>query len=261
MKNKIVSLLILLITIIPVFIIPAFGMEYMNYGLFSGILIILTILTGKINKELFSTILFFTIIHLTRPLNDWFTDFINLKFPGTYFLIPIIIFSFLILTVPNIKKNISWWTKDKINKDTIVIILGLAIISGLALFIWAKYIAKDLQQFTKNIPDIPLIGIIVSGIGFAAFNSIAEEYLSRGMFCNGLEKIFSNKWTIICIQAFIIGIFHFNSFPGGLTGSLMIFIWSIVLGMIRYRTQGLIGVLIGHFLVDVTIIYMLYELK
>jgi membrane protease YdiL (CAAX protease family) len=261
MKNKIASFLILLFAIIPVFIIPVFGMEYLTYGIFSGILIILTILISKINKELFSTILFFTILHLTRPLNDWFTGFINLKFPGTYFLIPILIFTLLILTVPNIKKTISWWTQDKFNKGTIVIILGLATLSGLALFIWAKFIAKDLQQFTNNIPDLPLIWIVLNGIGFAVFNSIAEEYLSRGMLCNGLEKIFSNKWIIIFIQAFIIGIFHFNSFPGRLAGSLMVFIWSIVLGMIRYRTQGLIGVLVEHFLVDVTIIYMLYELK
>jgi membrane protease YdiL (CAAX protease family) len=184
-----------------------------------------------------------------------------MNFPGTYFLIPIILFTILILTFKKIKSNISWWTKDKIDTTSVLLIIGLSLVSGLLLFIWGKYIAKDLSKFTGILPDVTLVWIIINGIGFALLNSIAEEYLSRGMLCNGLEKIFSNKWLIITIQAIVFSIFHYHGFPGGLIGMTMVFVWSVVLGILRYRTKGLAGVLIGHFIADLTIFFILYGLK
>jgi len=260
-KHKVISALILLITIIPVFILPIFGIDYWTYGIFSFALITSTIFIGRINKALFSTILFFTIIHISRPLCDWFTDLININFPGTYYLIPILAFTLLILTIPSIKKSISWWTQDKIDRKSILLIAVLSIVSGFSLFIWATYLGDNLHNFKESLPNVPISWIILNGIGFAIFNSLAEEFLSRGMLCNGLEKLFSNRLLIIVSQAIIFSIFHFLGFPGGLIGMIMVFSWSIVLGIIRYRTKGLVGVLIGHFWADLTIYFILYGLK
>lgn len=74
MKNKVLTSILLLLAIIPVFVLPVFGMNYKIYGIFSIILIVLTISAVRINKEIFATILFFALIHIFRPLNDWFTD-------------------------------------------------------------------------------------------------------------------------------------------------------------------------------------------
>jgi membrane protease YdiL (CAAX protease family) len=212
-------------------------------------------------REMFATVLFFTLILLTRPLNFRFTNFINIDFPGTFYLIPIILFTILILTIPYIKRNISWWQRDSIDGKTWQMIIALSIVSGLALFIWAKFTTHDLSKFIINLPDVVLPWIIINGVGFALLNSIAEEYLSRGMLCNGLEKIIVNKKIIILIQAILFSIFHYNGFPGGMTGAIMVLLWSIVLGIVRYRTKGLFGVLIGHFFADLTIYFTLYSLK
>jgi hypothetical protein len=58
MKNKVLTSILLLIAIIPVFVIPVFGMDYKIYGVFSIILIVASVLSVKINKEIFATILF-----------------------------------------------------------------------------------------------------------------------------------------------------------------------------------------------------------
>jgi hypothetical protein len=58
MKNKVLTSILLLIAIIPAFVIPVFGMDYKIYGVFSIILIVASVLSVKINKEIFATILF-----------------------------------------------------------------------------------------------------------------------------------------------------------------------------------------------------------
>jgi uncharacterized protein len=261
MKKRVISLIVLSIAILAVFIIPVLGITPVTYVSLAAVLVSLTVLIVKINKELFPAILFFTLVHVSRPLNEWFTGFIGINFPGTYFLTPILVFTILILTIAKIRKTISWWTPDRIDRSSALIIIGLSIISAVTLFFWGERNAAYLQSFTDQIPDVPFVLIVFCGIGFALFNSIAEEYLARGMLCNGLEKIFSDKRIIIIIQAVIFGIFHYHGFPGRLTGVVMVFVWSLVLGIIRYRTKGLIGVLTGHFLADFTIYFTLYGLK
>jgi len=259
--KKIITILALSIATITTFILPLFSIDFRLYLMLSALLCGLCILIFMTDKKSFPAILFFTVTLLTRPLNQKFTDWINMEFPGTYFLIPIVIFTTLILTIPSIRKNIGWWTRDTIDRKSWLIIIGLSLISGLSLYIWGKYIARDLSGFVDILPDVPLTWVLVNGVGFALLNSIAEEYLSRGMLCDGLEKIITDKRLIVAIQALVFSIFHYHGFPGGLLGMTMVFAWSIVLGIIRYRTKGLMGVLTGHFFADLSIYFILYGLK
>ena len=103
--------------------------------------------------------------------------------------------------------------------------------------------------------------LIINGVLFALFNSFVEEFMTRGMLCNGIEKIIINKNIIILIQAIIFGISHFYGFPGGFLGITMVFFWSLILGIIRYKTKGLVGVIIAHFFADLSIYFILYAYK
>lgn len=259
--RKIQSSLLLLIVLIPVFVLPVFGMDQRSYWIFVLVVSGASILSYLRDRQLFPTILFFSLVHALRPVNHWFSELVRLEFPGTFFLIPILVFTILILLFPGIRSTISWWTRDTIDRTTIWVIAGMSLISGAALLIWGLFIAADLTEFTENLPEVSLIWILLNGLGFAFFNSIAEEYLSRGMLCNGLEKIFANKQLIIVIQACLFGIFHYCGFPGGFIGVGMVILWSLVLGWIRYRSKGLMGVIIGHFFADLTIYFILYAIK
>lgn len=260
--NKITSALLLSISVFIVFIQPTyFKPDIQIFWALSIVMIAVAVYSSLSVKNLFPTILFFTLIHVSTPLNEWFTGKIGLYFPGTYYLIPIMAFTGLILVSKPVRQNISWWRKDQIDKTSVILIASLAIISGLALYIWGHFIAKDLNVFVGQIPNVTFAWIVLNGLGFSIFNAIAEEYLSRGMLCNGLEKILENKFWIIALQAIIFGIFHFQGFPGGLIGVCMVIAWSVVLGIIRYRTKGLTGVLTGHFFADLTIYFILYSLK
>ena len=129
--KKLITILILTLSVFVTFIQPIyFGIDFKSFWIVSAILIGATFYSGFFNKIIFPTTLFFTIVHVTRPINDRFTDLINMNFPGTYYLIPIMIFTVLILLFKSIRQNISWWTKDKIDKTTVYIIIGLSLISG-----------------------------------------------------------------------------------------------------------------------------------
>ena len=259
--NRIISIISISISIISIFFLPLLRIDLTTYLLLSTVLIGLSILIYFTNKALFPTILFFALTFLTRPLNYNFTQLLHLEFSGTYFLIPIVVFTIIIITIPSLKQHISWWRRDTIDKNAWLIIVGLSVVSGWALFIWGQYIAEDLSKFTDTLPDVTVIWILLNGVGFALLNSIAEEYLSRGMLCNGLEKLISNKYLIIIVQALVFSFFHYNGFPGGPVGMIMVFVWSLALGIVRYRTKGLMGVFIGHFFADLTIYFTLYGLK
>jgi hypothetical protein len=61
----------------------------------------------------------------------------------------------------------------------------------------------------------------------------------------------------LLLQASCFGLWHFNGVPGGITGSLMVFAWGAVLGMIRHKTAGMLAPITVHFCADLTIFFIL----
>jgi uncharacterized protein len=235
---------------------------YLTHWFFVVIVFLFTIYTFFKSKELFSTILFFFILQASKPINDAFVKAIGFSFMGVYYLIPIVFFTVLIILFPSIRKTISWWSKEVFSIKAVVLSLALSIFSGIALYLWAKWFPTDqILNFSQQVPDGVWFMVFLNGFLFALLNSLVEEYLTRGMLCNGLLKIFDNVTLIILIQAVIFGISHYYGFPEGYIGVIMVFIWSIVLGIIRFMTKGLVGVWISHFTADFVIYFILYSLK
>lgn len=262
-NHKFINIILLSVSAITVFVLPVTGMNDIIYWPFVAVIVLAALISIRYSPELFSTILFFTLIHASVPINDKLTEITGIGFPGTYYLFPILVFSLLILISPKIRKTIGWWRKNTFDKTTILVIILLSIVSGASLYLWGKFIAldADLRIFLNKMPDVSLLFVIINGIGFAILNSIAEEFLSRGMLWNGLEKITDNNRIIVITQAVIFGVFHYHGFPGGLTGVILVIFWSVALGIIRIRTKGLAGVVIGHFSADLSIYFILYSMK
>ncbi len=260
-KRKSVEAIVFFIAIIPLFFSYFLNLSNNANVIVAIILFLLSLLSFLKIKSLFSTILFFFLVQLLKPINNFISNYLGLGFAGIYFLLPIVIFTIIILLSKSVRDQISWWKLDKIDKKSTFLIFALVITSSLALYIWSIFFKNSLYQYLKQFPEVSILWIIMNGIFFAVFNSFAEEYLSRGMLCNGLEKIIKNKIIIIIIQASIFGIFHYSGFPGGIVGVIMVFFWSLILGLIRYRTNGILGVLIAHFFSDLTIYFILYSFK
>lgn len=111
------------------------------------------------------------------------------------------------------------------------------------------------------LPEGSFIFIIAMGIAYALLNAVVEEYIFRGMIWNGLEKIMTNKSLVIFTQAAIFGITHYWGLPGGISGVVLIFTWSLYLGYVRQKTGGILGVIGLHFGANLLQYFMLFLYK
>lgn len=251
--NKIIWLCCFLLVVSISLFLPFLKIDLFIKIAFSIIPIVITILLFKFNFSLFVPTLFFTIHSVLSPfisllLKNFLFNTIQLQF-----IIPIIIYIILIILFKKLRTEINWLRLGKIDKITILLILAIVIVSAAGLIIWALFIQKDLTKYYDFLPQMPLLVMLLYGLAFPLFNAILEEFMARAVLYDGFNKLFANIIIVILAQALIFSLWHFNGFPGGITGVVMVFIWSVFLGVIRHRSQGMLAPLIAHFFADLTI--------
>jgi len=256
----ILFLLLIFITFIP----PNFKYELSiihNNLLFksiSGIILIsLALIFKKKAFPVFVSSLFFILIYVFEPLIPIQKNLINLDFTGANFFIPILIYLTIVLSFKPFRKEANYLSFGNLYPVIIYLIVFLVFISSIALLLWTFLLKPDLTIFLEKIPDWGIALVLLGGIGFAILNSLAEEFIFRGVIWDGLLFTLSNIKIVILLQAFIFGIWHYHGFPGGFLGSLMVFIWGIFLGIIRYRSNGMFAPVLAHFFADATIFVIL----
>jgi membrane protease YdiL (CAAX protease family) len=229
-----------------------------NFGLY--IKLLLTLISWVIgiylffnNFKLFVPTFFFLLNTILSPLSFLFMKKYSINFPQVYFLLSILVYLIIVLSVPKFRNNITWMKFGTFDKTTILLMCIMTILTGLSLFIWAFFIKKDLSEFQKFIPNIPLAVLILYGIVFPICNSLFEEFMARAVLFDGFSYIFKNVVIVIIFQALIFSLWHYNGFPGGIIGVILVFIWSIFLGIIRFRSKGMLPPLIAHFFADLSI--------
>ncbi len=257
--KKIISLTIFLTILAITFILPnlSFHLNLIAYYSFRIIVILLTIFLFWFDFSVFVPTLFFTICFLTRPIPFDFLEEYNLNFPGLIFLFPSLIYFVFIFIFKRIGQEITWLCWGRMDIISWFLIVILVVGSAVGLFLWVSITNKDLSQFTYYLPDYSSYFLFLGGLGFAISNSIMEEFLSRGLMWEGFEKIFNSFYPVLLFQALVFSIWHWNGLPGGWTGIIMVFIWSLFLGYLRYRSKGMLAPIIAHFFADFTIFLLL----
>jgi len=74
---------------------------------------------------------------------------------------------------------------------------------------------------------------------------------------DGFLRVFKSTTAVILCQAVVFALWHFQGFPGGAVGIMMVFVWSVFLGALRFRSGGMIAPLIAHFLADLSVAVIL----
>jgi membrane protease YdiL (CAAX protease family) len=131
-------------------------------------------------------------------------------------------------------------------------------ISGIALYIWYRALNPDLSTHLKYMPDIPVWLFPLAGLGFSVFNAAMEEFVFRGVVMQALDSAFGPDSRPIAIQAWLFGAMHYREgFPNGAGGLAMAFVYGIMLGVIRRRSQGMLAPWIAHVCADIVIFAIL----
>ena len=181
--------------------------------------------------------------------------------PSIKFLLPLGLSTGVVLLVPGLRASLSWARKGTIDKSSLMLILITAVVSAAALLLWALGTANlgVGGGMVKGFSGFPKFLIFAAGVPlFALMNAFAEEVVFRGVMQAALSKAFRRRSVVLILQASAFAAFHFaGGFPNGYAGYLMTFVYGLVMGHLRDRTQGLLAPYCTHVAADLTIGYFL----
>lgn len=251
------------LTCFLIILAASLGLPWLDLPLSSNIVIALVTIPAAVflqrtNKKLFVPALFFVINAFTAPTTIAILEFSDLHVPQLFLLPGIGAYLFVIVGSRQFRPHIHWMKAGRFNRTVLILTAGLIGLSSLTLLGWAVWIVEDLSRYTEFIPRIPLPLLILYGLFFPLLNSLFEEFISRAVLYDGFAALWSRSAPVILAQAAVFAAWHYEGFPGGAAGVILVFAWSVVLGIIRHKAGGMMPVLAAHYAADLTIAILLF---
>jgi membrane protease YdiL (CAAX protease family) len=173
-------------------------------------------------------------------------------------LAPLLAYHAVVFSFPQLRRSYGGFQIGDISKDVRPFILITIIGSTLALVGWHWIVKPDLGIYLRQVPDMPLIAIPLAGLGFAVLNAVMEEFAFRGIIMHGIRCAFDSFAIANFLQAVVFGFFHYlRGFPNGIIGAAMAFVYGILLGFIRGRSNGMLAPVFTHIFADLAIFSIL----
>ena len=141
----------------------------------------------------------------------------------------------------------------KINKPKLSLTLivghvrGKEFLVNLLLFLLfaSSTVLLNPQGHGEIIDGVTFIDYVVL-IFYFLFAAIGEELLFRGVFINGLQQTYRNKWLVIFVVSIIFGLAHADT----LYHVFSAFMSSMLLGVVYCKTNSLMLCVLMHFTGD-----------
>lgn len=153
---------------------------------------------------------------------------------------------------PALRPVAPWLRRGRMTRDLPWMAAGIVVASAAALTLWTVLADPQPPPFVANLSHLPLLVVLAGIVGFSAVNSIAEEFLYRGVLQTELTTL-AGAVPAVLVQAVAFGVAHVHGFPSGWIGVLMSGGWGLILGIVRLRTGGILAVYLIHILADTTI--------
>jgi membrane protease YdiL (CAAX protease family) len=206
---------------------------------------------------LFHSSIFFLLLSLSRFIS-----------PPLVYQFPALLlwYIFIISTLPMLlfnatRKTLLWLKFGKIDHVAHAGLIVTSISAAVALLLWASWTDKFglATEMVAGLKAYPRWFIFVIGIPvFALLNALVEELIYRGLLQAMLDRILNARLPVIFLQATAFSAMHFMSgFPNGVVGYLMVLVYGMMLGYLRYRSGGLLVPVLTHILADLTIFYFM----
>jgi membrane protease YdiL (CAAX protease family) len=171
----------------------------------------------------------------------------------------LLLYAYTVMTIAPLRQSAGWARAGRFDRIIWPLIVATIAISCIALVVWVKVISPDLARYSSLIPQRPLWVILAYGIGFCMFNAALEEITWRGVMMQALDSAFGPGLLSIVIQAAAFAVAHYQSgFPNGITGSLMVFVYGLMLGTIRRKSKGMAACWFAHVAADFTIYCLVF---
>jgi membrane protease YdiL (CAAX protease family) len=183
-----------------------------------------------------------------------------MHFPGINYIVPFTAYFIIVFFVRRLRAHVVWLKLGRYDRASFLLSIIVVVMSSGALILWTRCAHPDLSKKVSMVPQLSPFLFAAGGVGFAVSNSLAEELIFRGLVQSGFMISGIHWGAALLIQAVLFGLWHFNGVPDGVVGSLMVFAWGAVLGMIRHRTGGVLAPIVAHICADLTILCILISI-
>jgi membrane protease YdiL (CAAX protease family) len=219
-----------------------------------------TVLLFRRGETCLSSFVFFDILFVFYPYLEWQKRALPLTFSGILYLVPVMVYLVLALSIKRIRKSVTWLRSGHIDGGSLLIIAAVVVLSALGLVGWVLLAKHDVGIFLDMMPDLPFMLMVMGSLGFALSNAFVEELIFRGVLWQVLTGFFQRDLVALLLQALLFGLWHWKGFPGGPSGMVLVFVWGVILGWVRRRSGGMLGPFICHVCADLAIFWILYAI-
>lgn len=173
-------------------------------------------------------------------------------------LFPLVIYGLIVATIQSLRRSVWWVRVGNLNSKVVMLILLTIVISSAALVGWYILLKPDVRSHLALIPTLPVWLLPFAGLLFALLNAAMEEVIFRGIIMQALDSALGSGNPTVVIQAVSFSAFHYLAgFPNGVWGFAMVFVYGLMLGILRRYAQGMLAPWLAHVLADVTIFSVL----
>ena len=172
-----------------------------------------------------------------------------------YKVAPLVVYGGVLGVSQRLRKSVLWFRPGRLGLDLWLLGSLVVVVSTGALVVWNLICRPDLGPSRANIPPMPLWLLPLAGVAFALLNSAVEEAIFRGIFLQALDSAVGAGTISLVIQAVFFGWLHYSEigFPRGLVGVAMASVYGLLLGYLRYRSQGMLAPWLAHAGTDIAI--------
>lgn len=151
----------------------------------------------------------------------------------------------------------SWLRAGRVTAELPWLMVGTVLVTAAALVVWQRLSGGRLPQAYVDVAaGQPLWLLVLAGAGFSLLNAAVEEAIFRGVLQGALHRV-SGPVLAVVVQALAFGVLHVVGIPTGVVGAVMAGAWGVLLGVMRWRTGGIVAPYVAHVAADATIFCML----
>jgi membrane protease YdiL (CAAX protease family) len=197
----------------------------------------------------------FNVLVICYYLMRFFPRFPLYPFSDLTFLL---LYWYAVLLTPALRGSVGWVRPGKFDAAVRTLVAITIVVPILALILWAHFLSPNLGRYAAMVPQFSLWLIALYAVANAAFNALLEETIWRGVMLEALDSTFGPGICAVLIQSVSFAAAHYrNGFPNGIVGSAMVFVFGLMLGVIRRKSKGILGCWLAHAAVDASIFIMI----
>ncbi len=241
---------VIVVTLILLSIVP-FSVRVSSWAALAALLLLAVAALARDSQSLHLSL--FTAALITVPCLDP-----SLHSWPYSLLVPIVCYGLVVLIVPRLRQSVLWFHAGTVDRNTVLLIVAISVISGIALSIWYSALRPDVAVQLRGMPNMPVWLFPAAGLAFSAGNAAMEEFAFRGIIMQSLDGAFGPGFVSVLVQAWLFGAMHFlQGFPNGGWGLAMTLVYAIMLGTLRRRSRGMLAPWAAHVCADTVIFTIL----